>query len=213
MSEKAEKKPEAAPAPAKEHGEKPAEGAKKAAGGGLLAKTPVLLGIVMVIEAVVLFAGFKFLGGGPKSAAAVDLVQEDTTHGDHGGGHDAHGGGEHAASKGSSEKEKQVEVLLNFKAINAQSGRRYIYDMSISVQVKSENEEKVKDKVKGRDALIKDRVRTIVAQIDPDKLAGGSEPGLETLRRQIKSQLEIIVGEGMIEEVLVPSCTPFRADL
>ena len=48
--------------------------------------------------------------------------------------------------------------------------------------------------------------------MDPEKLGGGSEPGLETLRRQVKSQLEIIIGDGMIDEVLVPRCIPFRAD-
>ena len=59
MAEKAEKKPEA-PAPS-------AAGEKKA-GGGLLSKTPVLIGGAMIIEAIVLFGGFKFLGGGgPKT--------------------------------------------------------------------------------------------------------------------------------------------------
>ena len=57
-----------------------------------------------------------------------------------------------------------------------------------------------------------DRMRTIIGQMDPEKLGGGSEPGLETLRRQVKSQLEIIIGDGMIDEVLVPRCIPFRAD-
>jgi flagellar basal body-associated protein FliL len=60
--------------------------------------------------------------------------------------------------------------------------------------------------------LIQDRVRTIMAQSDPEKLGGGSEPGLETLRRQVKYQLDEIIGEGMIEEVLVPRCIPFRTD-
>jgi flagellar basal body-associated protein FliL len=211
MSEKAEKKPDAAAAaaPAKDAHEKKEDGAKKA-GGGLLAKTPVLLGIVMVIEAVILFAGFKFLGGGPKTAAAVELHDESA--------HDEHGGGEHgghdgaAAPKVSNEKEKTVEILQNFKAINTQNGRRFIYDVSLSALVKAEVEEKVKDKVKARDAIVKDRIRTIIAQLDPDKLGGGSEPGLETLRRQVKAQLEIIIGDGMIEEILVQSCTPYRAD-
>jgi flagellar basal body-associated protein FliL len=202
MAEKAEKKVEAAPAPAKEHGEK-SESAKNGAGGGLLAKTPVLLGIIMVVEAVVLFAGFKFLGGGPKNASAdVGLVKEE-----HGEGK----GDEHGGPRVSSEKERQVEILQAFKARNVQSGRSFIYDLSVAVLVKAEDEDKIKEKVKSRDALIKDRIRTIIAQMDPEKL-GGAEPGLETLRRQIKSQLEIIVGEGMIEEVLVPTLTPFRAD-
>jgi hypothetical protein len=43
-------------------------------------------------------------------------------------------------------------------------------------------------------------------------LGGAKEPGLETLRRQVKHQLDDIVGDGMIEEVIVPSCIGFRAD-
>ena len=208
MSDKAEKKPEAA-APAA--GEK--KDAKKA--GGLLAQTPVLLGIVMVLEAVVLFAGFKFLGGGPKPANAVDLAQEEGGHGDHDDGHG--GGGEHGEggtpAKKANDKDRLVELrVVDIKAPNTQNGRRFIYDMSVFASVKGEFEAKVKDRLKDREALIQDRMRTIIGQIDPEKLGGGSEPGLETLRRQIKTQLEIIIGDGMIDEVLVPRCIPFRAD-
>ena len=64
MAERAEKKPEAAPV---------AEKKVAAKGGGLMTKTPVMLGIVMLLEAVVLFAGFKFIGG-PKNANAADLT-------------------------------------------------------------------------------------------------------------------------------------------
>ena len=70
----------------------------------------------------------------------------------------------------------------------------------------------MKGLISARDALIKDRVRTIIAEMDPEKLGGGSEPGLETLRRQVKFQLDQIVGDGMIDEVLVPRCMPFRTD-
>jgi flagellar basal body-associated protein FliL len=215
MAEKAEKKPDAPAHPPKEHAEKKEGGADKkaaAGGGGMLTKTPILLGIVMIIEAMVLFAGFKFLGGGAKTASAVELTHEEGGHDEHGDEHgDGHGGGG-ATKKGPTEKERPVDVLQNFKAINGQNGRRFIYDVTVSAWVKGEFEEKVRERIKARDALIRDRMRTIIAQMDPDKLAGGSEPGLETLRRQIKSQLEIIIGDGMIEEVLVPQCTVFRAD-
>jgi flagellar basal body-associated protein FliL len=181
-----------------------------AAKGGLMAKTPVLLGAVMVLEAVVLFAGFKMLGGGPQHAAGAELStsEEGEGHGDgHGGKGEGHGG------KAGDRKAKTVELnVLDFKAPNKVNGRTFLYDVSIFVVCKSEYEKQVKDTLKEREALIKDRVRTIIAQSDPEKLVGGSEPGLETLRRQVKYQLDTIVGEGMIEEVLVPKCIPFRTD-
>ena len=86
------------------------------------------------------------------------------------------------------------------------------FKKNVKLKRKARYNKRVKDRIKERDALIKDRLRTIIGQMDPEKLGGGSEPGLETLRRQVKSQLEIIIGDGMIDEVLVPRCIPFRAD-
>lgn len=195
MAEKSEKKPDAATDKAAPD--------KAAPRGGMLTKTPVLIGGVMLLEAAVLVAGFKALGGGaPKAAAGAELATtEEDPHGD------GHGGGKSGASK------KAVELLVvDFKAPNKASGRTFLYDVTIYVVTTGEREKQVKDKLKEREALIKDRIRTIIAQSDPEKLTGGSEPGLETLRRQVKYQLDIVLGEGVIEEVLVPKCIPFRAD-
>ena len=204
MAEKPDKKPESPSAA-------PAD--KAPAKRGALSKTPVLLGTVMLLEAAVLFAGFKMLGGGPQHAAGAELstTEEGTGQGDgHGGKGDGHGGG---GGKPGDRKAKSVELnVLDFKAPNKVNGRTFLYDVSIFVVCKSEYEKQVKDTLKEREALIKDRVRTIIAQSDPEKLVGGSEPGLETLRRQVKYQLDTILGEGMIEEVLVPKCIPFRTD-
>lgn len=213
MAEKADKKPDAppaAPAAAGAPAAAPAAGAKKAAGGGiggLLGKTPVMLGGVMVLEAVVLFAGFKFLGAGPKTTHGAELAPPDAAAVQK----DAHGNPIPGGASGP--KAKTVELLvLEFKAQNKQSGRTFLYDVVVYVVTKSEFEQRVKDTIAARGALIKDRVRTIIAQNDPEKLGGGSEPGLETLRRQVKHQLDEIIGDGMIEEVLVPRCIPFRTD-
>ena len=202
MADKAEKKPDAAATPAAGgHGD--AGGAKKK--GGLLAKTPVLLGGAMVIEAAVLFGAFKMFGGStPPPAAGAELASPD----DHGDGHGGTAGGGKAT-----DKKKLVELpVLDFKAPNKLSGRTFLFDVSIYVVTRGEHQEPVKQALKDRDALIKDRVRTIVAQSDPEKLMGSAEPGLETLRRQVKHQLDEIIGEGMVVEVLVPRCIPFRAD-
>ena len=108
---------------------------------------------------------------------------------------------------------KTAEVqVLDFKAQNRQTGRMLLYDLSVFVVVKSESETQVKDTIGARKALITDRIRTIIAQNDPEKLGGGSEPGLETLRRQVKHQLDEVIGDGLVEEVLIPRCIPFRTD-
>ncbi len=198
MSDKAEKKPDAAPAAPAAHG----AGEKKAKGGGMLTKLPVLLGGAMVLEAAVLFAGFKFLGGGaPKMVAGAELVTTEK------------GDGKNPPGSAEADKNKTVEILvIDFRSPNKISGRTYLYDVRIVVSTKSEFGDKVKSIIAEREALITDRIRTIIAQSDPEKLGGGSEPGLETLRRQVKYQLDEIVGEGLINEVLVPKCIPFRTD-
>ncbi|MDP9173022.1 MAG: hypothetical protein M3O30_04045 [Planctomycetota bacterium] len=191
MAEKAEKRPEAAPSSEKKEAPK---------GGGFLTKMPVLLGGVMLLEAVVLFAGMKFLGNGAKNASAADLTTIIKKEG--------------ADQKDAPpDKNQTVEIqLLESRFPNKQSGRMFLYDMSVVLEVKADAHDKVKKIIADRDALIKDRVRTIIAQSDPEKLGGGSEPGLETLRRQIKYQLDELVGDGLIDEVLVPRCIPFRTD-
>lgn len=185
--------------------EAPAQDKKPAAAPGktpLLSRIPVLLGGVMLIEAVVLFAGFKFLGGGAVPVAGAELILPADTHGGHGD-----------ASSVVLDRTQVVELMvLEFRAPNKLSGRTFLYDVSVYVVTTAEHEEEVRNTLKRREALIKDRIRTIVAQSDPDKLGGGSEPGLETLRRQIRYQLDEIIGEGLIQEVLIPRCIPFRVE-
>jgi flagellar basal body-associated protein FliL len=196
MADKSDRKPEAGGAGA---GSRPGAAAAPTVEqkSGLLSKTPVLLTGVMIIEAIVLVAGFKILGGGPRRATAAELVAE----------------AEKAGEKGAADRKKTVEVqVVEFKAPNNANGRTFLYDVSIYVITKAEFEQRVKDTFKDKGALIQDRIRTIIAESDPEKLGGGSEPGLETLRRQVKYQLDEIVGDGVIDEVLVPRCIPFRTD-
>lgn len=217
------------------------DGKKKAGMMAMLTKLPVLLAIVMVLEAVVLFAGMKMLGGGAKTASAVELPKEGEAAAAEGeashegataekaaeGGHEAAPakaeGGHDAAPAKEGEKgaeapkkidpKKPTEIkLIEFRAPNSTSGKRLLYDVSISIVTKGKNAEKVQSAVSERMALIQDRIRTIIAQSEPEKLGGGSEPGMETLKRQVKYQLEEIIGDGLIDEVLVPRCIPFRTD-
>jgi flagellar basal body-associated protein FliL len=207
MADKADKRSESAggtPADKKDGKSGAAQGGGGA--GGMLTKTPVLLGGVMLLEAAVLFAGFKFLGGGPAPVAGAELTHDGAAQGE-----GSHGDGTKSSATSDAKSFVEVEVL-SFRAPNKQSGRTFLYDVSIYVVAKADKEALVKKTFESRKALITDRVRTIIAQSDPEKLGGGSEPGLETLRRQVKYQLDEIVGEGVIEEVLVPRCIPFRTD-
>ncbi len=206
----------------KEKKEEPKEGEAKAKGGGIMAlltKLPVLLGGVMVIEGAILFGAFKMMGSKPAATEGAELHAAEGEHaeGDDGGDVESAeaAGGEGEKEKGPAPKKKNLRYsmpLIEFRAPNKVSGKMYLYDVAIEAQVMGKNYEDAQKKVEERKALISDRIRTIIAQSDPEKLNGQVEPGLETLKRQVKYQLDEIVGDGVIEEVLVPRCIPFRAD-
>ena len=165
----------------------------------LLGKLPVLVGGVMVVEAVILIAGCKMFGGGPGTAEGVEPGHGDQALVD---GHETFDA-----------PPEMVEVAVDsFRAPNRLNGRTYLYDVEISVRVKSDVSDQVRRKLESSTALVRDRMNRIVAGMDPEKLNGAAEPGLETLRRQVKYQLDLIVGEGLIEEVLIPRCIPYRTD-
>jgi len=106
--------------------------------------------------------------------------------------------------------EKDAEVkLIDAKLPNALSGKLWLYDMQVVAKVSEKHKEKVTALFTERESEIRDRIRTIVASSDPKSLA---EPGLETLRRQIAYQLEQDIGKEQIKEVLIPKCTPIRAE-
>ena len=203
MSEEA--KPDEQPAP---------KGGIKA----LLTKLPVLIGGVMVIEAAVLLVGVKMMGGGPATAGAAVVEYAVDAHGnpvldEHGNPvpaeHGEAGGEGHAAE----DPDELAEVGIDsFRAPNRQNGRTYLWDVALSVRVKAGVKEQVEAKLKNSKGLVLDRMNGIIAAIDPQKLNGAVEPGLETLRRQVKYQLNQILGEGVVDEVLVPRCIPYRMD-
>ena len=195
--------------------------AKKGGIMGLLTKLPVLIGGVMVIEAAVLLVGVKMMGGGgPASAGAAEVALDEhgnplpaeEGHGGGGGGGEHGEGGGHAAEAHGDPNDLAEVSVDSFRAPNRQNGRTYLYDVEIGVRVKNGVKEQVEAKLKNSKSLVRDRMNRIIAGIDPQKLNGAVEPGLETLRRQVKYQLDLIVGEGMIDEVLVPRCIPYRTD-
>ena len=256
MSDKPKDKPADAPA-----GDKPADGhvdgekkpGKLAGLLGLAKKTPVLLGGAMIVEAVVLFAGMKALGGGPDAGLGAELSLEhaegDDAHGDgttddHGepaddhGASDAHGEadphaapahgddghgeasahgdsaghGDAAPAKPIDPKAAAFVPLVQARGTKAANGRTYLYQIQLAALTTGKNQKKVESLVADRAALVQDRIRTIVAEIDVEKLRGEQEPGLETFRRQVKYRLNQIAGGEIVDEVLVQDCVLHRVD-
>ncbi len=164
----------------------PAEEAKDAPKkkGGM--KMIIAAAVVVVLEVGTVFVTAK-MAGGPKQVVAAP-----------------------PASAPAEKVEKDAEVkLIDAKLPNSLSGRLYLYDLAVVAKVPEKNKEKVTALFTEREAEIKDQIRTIIASSDPKSLG---EPGLETLRRQISYQLEQDIGKDLMKDILIPKCTPIRAE-
>lgn len=159
-------------------------------------KPPIkLIGIVagiMIAEA----AGVFFIVGGtghkPEKADAKELR-----------------GGDHA------DLEKPVELsLVDDKFQNMSSGKAWMWDISMYLQVKKKNEDSVKESLKTREAEIKEGVSMIFRKATLNQL---KEPGLETLNRQILAFVNRIIqpdpeGVARVDRILIPKCRGFVID-
>ena len=156
-------------------------------------KPPIILfamiGIVMLLEAVGVFAFVKMSGGGTADAKA-SMIQ-----------------GEEMA-----EQEKTVEIPLwgdrGERFQNLSSGKAWTWTVSVVLQVKKKYEENVNAELERRKAEISEGVALIIRRAAHSHL---TEPGLETLHRQIVAYLNEVFGtdpegEPRIERVLLPKC-------
>jgi flagellar basal body-associated protein FliL len=183
-----DKKPEKAEKKEAAPAESGGEAAKKK---GLPVKLLGIVAGIMIAEAALVF--FIAKATGPKAAVAEVKVE----------GHDAH------------DENAPVEVpLIEEKFQNMQSGRAYIWDTSIVLKVRGKDEKLVTDELKKRAAEVKEGVALIFRRATHTQL---TEPGLETINRQLLSYMNTIVepdaeGKARVLRVLMPKCKGFPAE-
>ncbi len=170
-------------------------------------QTLLMLGIllfVMAAEGGGIYFAVKTLGGGPSKVAAEGLVSP-TSSGGHGGA-----GGESETAK-DAELSQDVELpVAKLRAPNMKSGRLFLYDLEVFAKTGKEKANTLKKLLEGSKATIEDRLSRVVRSADPQDL---QEDGLETIRRQVKHEISQVVGdEKIVEEILIPKCTPFKVD-
>lgn len=153
---------------------------------------PVIVGAIMLVEAVLVFGAVKMLGGGPSGADAAQIE------------------GEEAASE---EAPSEIE-LVKGSFQNMQTGRVWEWRVEIYIRVRQKNLEEV-TRIQERDAAtIKEGIAMIFRRAHDRHLR---EPGLETITRQISAYLTEIFGvdpDGIprFERVIIPECKGFPAD-
>ena len=154
-------------------------------------KPMILVGILMLVEGGAIFALMSFFGAPPESTVAAedDEAMQDPLN------LDSH---------------EEVE-LCSVDAFNRKEGRLYVYSISLSALVASEDVPMVKRFVKARSASINDRVQVVIRSADPKHL---NDPSLETIKRQIVFELNnLLGGEDIIQDVLISRMLQSRTNL
>lgn len=179
----ADKKADAAPAPEKGKEEASAPAKKK-----LPVKTIGIVAGIMVLEGV---AVFMLLGSGAPKASHGETP---------------------AAELHDDESDKTTEIeLVTDKFQNMTTGQAWVWQISIFLQVKNKNSERVEEVLEQRRAEIREGLLQIIGKARHTQLV---EPEKQTLTRQIASFLEHLDGmtvdeKSVIERVIFADCRGF----
>ncbi len=158
---------------------------------GLPIKTIAIVAVVMVVEAIAVFMILSMMG--PKKVEAhVD---------------------EHAIVADHSDSTVEIQIA-DEKFQNLQTGRVWLWDIAVFVQVKQKNQEKVEATLKQRNAEVKEEISRIISRAQHVQL---KEPDRQTLLRQFTAALNKVFendehGAPVVERVLIPKCRGFPAD-
>jgi flagellar basal body-associated protein FliL len=151
---------------------------------------PLMVGGIMLVEGVVIFLLVRISSPEPPPAQA--------------------------AAEGLT-AEQQIEALdpevsvAECDAINRASGQTVVVHIALSALVSPPNVDRAQKLIEKRKNTIQDRVQLVVRGADPKHL---NEPGLETIRRQLKMELDKILGDDkLLNEILVPQILQTRSSL
>lgn len=152
--------------------------------------------VLMIVAAVMLIEGLAVAGlvmvmRGGASTASAEIE-----------------GAEEAA------EEKLGEVpLISDKFQNLQTGKTWIWECELVLQIREKNREAVTATLEARKAEITEGVSMIFRKAQHVHL---TEPGLETLNRQVSAYVHEVFGEHpdgtpRVERVIIPKCRGFKS--
>ncbi|MCB9851312.1 MAG: hypothetical protein H6817_11485 [Phycisphaerales bacterium] len=108
--------------------------------------------------------------------------------------------------------EESVEIPLpEVNAFNKREGRLFLFNLHVSILVHKDRAEEVQKVLTARESTVLDRLNTVIRSADVKYL---NEPGLDTLRRQFRFELNQVLGDDtVIEDLLIPKFYQSPADL
>lgn len=179
----AEKKEEAPKQePVKEEPAKTEAPAKKGKAG-----TFAIFGGVMLIEGVAIFAAMKMFGHEPDPTVGMETLAPTTK-----------------------PWEESLELpVASVRVPNCNGSRTLLYSVKVAARVHSKEKDEVREFLEMRKSTIEDIISRVIRSAEEKHLA---EPGLETLKRQVRFELSTLIGdEHKIEQILIPECMPIPA--
>ncbi len=110
------------------------------------------------------------------------------------------------------EIEQEVELTLpEVNAFNKREGRLFLYNLQVTIRVAADVADDVQKILEIRQSTILDRLNTVIRSAEVRYL---NEPGLDTLRRQFRFELDKILGDDeTINALLIPKFYQSPADL
>lgn len=159
-------------------------------------KSPVMMiavvAVVMILEAVGIFAVVGMTGGGAGNASAQSLQEH---------GHD--------------DSNEFVELpLVADRFQNMQTGKTWIWNAEIVLRVKRKHEAAVSEAVQAKSAEILEGISMIFSRAQLSQL---KEPGRQTINRQITAFMNKTIGpdaddQARVDRVLFPKFVGFETE-
>lgn len=163
--------------------------------GKLPLKMIIVMGCVLLIEAGAVSL-FWIMRGGPEPAEATAPIEDTQEY--------------------SREGLVEIQLAETFQVDNYMKGSSARTMVTLEVFAtylegdgETSNVEKVTGLVEKHRSEIRDRIRTIVASAKPNDL---TDPNLEVIKRIIKSEVEKVIGEGYVQEILLPQWSPITVE-
>jgi flagellar basal body-associated protein FliL len=168
--------------------EQPKPEAEQPPAGGARRGRPVatlgIFGGVMIAEGLAIFLCMKFLGATPDPTHGLEGLQTTT-------------------KPWSENQEFDVATL---RVLNRTGPRAMLYSVHVVITAHYSKKDHIDEFLKNRKSTVEDALSQVIRSADEKQLA---EPGLETLRRQLRFELNTLIGDDKtIDQVLIPEFTP-----
>jgi flagellar basal body-associated protein FliL len=143
-----------------------------------------IFGGVMIVEGLAIFLVMKSFGTHPDPTKGLEGLQPTTQ----------------------AWTETQEFDVASLRVLNRNGPRAMLYSVRIVITAPASKKDKMEEFLKSRKSTIEDVISQVLRSAEEKYMA---EPGLETLRRQLRFEINsLLKDDTVIDQVLIPEFTP-----